>query len=185
MGYSLGPDKWLKKADKHNPHGYFECLPLQRISADILKKLGADFHNNLPSLQPGWTKAFDAEKAEILRVVQSGSIELYKGNLLLVLVDLYAELFPTAKWICTQRAVEKTYQSRFGEPLSFEEWKAITAKREKCWQTSFASKNALYIDYQDFNLDITASISKIQNFLGIELTTEQMTSCLEFYKPRY
>lgn len=184
MGFSLGPKKWLKKGDEHNPYGYFECLPLKKISNKILEELGGDFHHNLPSLESGWTEAFESKKSEITRIIEAGGIELYKGNRLLVLADLYDELFPEAKWIFTQRSIKETYRSRFGEELSFGEWERITNERLRKWESCRPAKQALYVDYQDFKSDAKKTVSKIQAFLEIELTESQVGSCVDFFLPR-
>jgi hypothetical protein len=183
MGFSLGPDEWIKKPDEHNPRGYFECLPLMTISIKMLKKLGGDFHR-LPSLDPGWTAALADEKRQILCVVETGGIELYKGNRLMVLADLYDELFPDAKWIYIDRDVEETYRSRFGAELSFERWVRITKDRMGVWHSSTPAKKALYIDYGDFRSDLRGTVSRVQNFLEVDLTDHQFETCLALFKPR-
>jgi hypothetical protein len=183
MGFSIGPKSWLKKADRYNPYGYFECQPLNRLSSAVLMSLG-DFHSALPSLEDQWTEAFKAEQAQIVRVVESGGVELYKDNLLLVLADLYDELFPDAKWVFVQRDIEATYKSRFGRHLSFSDWQRIVERRSQLWQSSNPSKKALYIDYDDFKSDIKGAVQTIQTFLDIELSKKQLAVCIDFFKPR-
>jgi hypothetical protein len=127
----------------------------------------------------------EAEKHEILKIVETGGIELYKGNRLLVLADLYDELFPEAKWIFIQRSIEETYTSRSGETLSFEEWERITNERLRIWNSGRPSEQALYVDYRDFRFDMRRTASKIVAFLEIELSGSQMGLCIDFFRPRY
>lgn len=183
MGFHPGPEKWLKNPDEHNPHGYFECMPLMKISMKILEKLGGDFHR-LPSFGPACRGHCEDEKRDIARIVEAGGIEMYKGNRLMVLADLYDELFPEAKWIFVQRTVEETYRSRFGDKMPFEEWKTISDSRLRRWQASKPSARALTVDYADFGSDLARCVGEIERFLGVALTAEQRNACIDFYQPR-
>ena len=184
MGFSPGPEDWLKKGDEHNKYGYFECMPLWKISFVMLKNLGGSFHK-LPACNPGWTAYFNAEKKKITRLVKSGGIELYKDNQLLILSELYHELFPDAKWVFINRDIKETYKSRFGEAISFDQWELITKERLNRWHSSPPSEKALYLNYQDFKDDKFNTINDLQSFLGIELNQYQLKSCLNFFKPRH
>ncbi|MFB6273729.1 MAG: hypothetical protein ABEL51_12620, partial [Salinibacter sp.] len=95
MGLSAGPIEWLKSADEHNPYGYFECLPLLHLSEEILADLGGGV-NDVPRLPEDWTSQLHQEKRRIQEIVTSGGIELYKDNRLMILADLYDEIFPSA-----------------------------------------------------------------------------------------
>lgn len=183
MGYNLGPSTWLKPADQHNPYGYLECIPLNRISNKILSKMKCDFHH--PHF-PGndWTTKFNIEKEGILKIVNVGQIELYKDNKLMILSDIYYKLFPQAKWIFINRNVKETFKSRFGEELSFTEWQEITNKRMELWNDSRAAKSAFNINYQDFKDDKVAAIKRIANFLNCDLNKRQYQKCLNFFKLR-
>jgi len=184
MGFSPGPADWLKKGDEHNKYGYFECMPLWKISFGVLKNLGGSFHK-LPACNPDWTAQFNAEKKKIAKLVKSGGIEVYKDNQLLILSELYHELFPEAKWVFINRDIKETYKSRFGESMSFKQWKSITKERMSRWHNSLPSKKALYLNYQDFKDDKVNTINDLQSFLGIELNQDQIASCLAFFKPRH
>jgi len=183
MGYDIGPKRWIKKADENNRYGYFECLPLLSISNTILAKLGGDFHD-IPDFPEGWTRDFDKEKKAILRIVQRGQIELYKGNRLLVLSQLYDELFPEAKWLFIHRDVEATFRSRFGGRMSFEKWKKITKSRMDIWFSSSPSRKALYIDYDDFKMSAGKPVSKIAEYLGLQFDDERLENLIELFRPQ-
>lgn len=184
MGYRTGPESWLKPADANNRFGYYECVPLIHISERILAKLNGDFHRNIPILKDGWTNAFEAEKQEILHTVQKGRIELYKGNRLVVLADLYDDLFPDARWIYIQRDIVNTFQSRFGDAISFSDWEVITQKRIDAWHRTGPSKKALNIHYEDFQKNMKSTLDKIVSHLDIMLTKQQYQTCMSFYRPR-
>jgi len=182
MGYNLGPDKWLKKPDINNRFGYFECLPLARISEKILRKSGGNFHN-MPKLKDGWINDFDKEKQFIKKVVKFGNIEVYKDNYLMLLADLYNVLFPRSKWIYIKRSINETYKSRFGRSLSFSEWEELSNERAEKWHKAIASRNALELDYSDFKYDLVSTINKIAKYLEINLSSEQVKACKKIFKP--
>ena len=184
MGFSLGPKKWLKKADKNNVYGYFECVPLLQISDRILEKLGGSFLD-LPEFKPGWTALLEEEKREILRIVQKGGIELYKGNRLTVLAGLYDEIFPDAQWIYISRDINETYKSRFGGEISFEDWRKITNRRISLWESSRPATKALNLDYRDFKDNSKATVYKILDFLGLNLSSRKIEECINFFQTRH
>ncbi|MEM9821755.1 MAG: hypothetical protein AAF985_11815, partial [Bacteroidota bacterium] len=155
-----------------------------QISKDILKKLDADFHHHLPQLAPGWTQHFQKEKTAIAKLVRKEQMDFYKGNRLLVLSDLYCELFPEAKWIFIQRSVEATYQSRFGRPLSFEEWRQITEQRQAIWEGSRASQSALHLHYTDFVDQAEQTIVRIAAHLDLKLEPGQVQGFAALFQSR-
>ncbi len=186
MGYRLGPEEWLRQADVNNVHGYFECLPLLRISEEILSKFGGDFHLNIPDLPDNWPALVGREKKLIRSLVNKGRIDLYKGNRLLVLADLYDELYPKARWIFMNRNIEETFESRGGKGrnLTFEQWQSITDKRLQYWYASKPSRKALELDYNDFREDPVEAMSSIQSFLNIDLDETSLRELMGFFKPR-
>jgi hypothetical protein len=154
-----------------------------KISRKILQKFGGDFLKNIPDLPDGWMNEVETEKQQIADIVHSGKIEMFKDAPMLIIADLYHELFPGAKWIVIHRDIHETFRSRFGPKLSFTEWKEITNKRwSKWWQSRPASK-ALNINYADFVMDFQGSIEKISTFLEVELTAPLRQECREFFKP--
>jgi hypothetical protein len=183
MGYNPGPVQWLKKSDQYNPLGYYECMPLFNISRKILEKLGGDFFGNIPVLPVNWTSQLENEKQQILSIVNSGKIEIFKDGPMLIIADLYDELFPDAKWIVIQRDISETFKSRFGKEISFDQWEKITAFRLARWQQTRPFSKSLNLNYKDFFIDLPGTIEKISSFLGIRLTRRQKKSCVDFFKP--
>ncbi len=182
MGFKLGPEKWVKPPDRFNPSGYFECKKLMEVSNLILNKLGGNFHD-LPDIKEGWTSDFEKEKRKISKIIRKGKIEMYKGNRLTLISDIYDELFPEAKWLYVSRDIEETYRSRFGEHISFEEWEELTRNRIDHWKRSKVSKKALDLNYRDFQESFDDTLARMVEHLGIELSTDQINDCKLFYKP--
>lgn len=191
MGLSPGPEEWLKEADEHNPYGYYECLPLMYIENEVLKKLGGSY-NNIPEFPPIWTDLFEKEKRQIEKIVRNGGIEVYKGNRLLVLADLYIELFPQARWIMILRNEWDTFNSEFGKesyekelgrPLTRQEWMNLRQKRFDVWNNSRASLICLIVRYEDFKNEPEQMVLRIANHVGVTLPSDKLQKCLGFFRP--
>ncbi len=183
MGFNPGPQAWLKKSNENNPFGYYECMPLLHISRKILQKFGGDFVKNIPDLPDGWMNELETERQQIADIVHSGKVKIFKDGPMLIIADLYHELFPGAKWIVIHRDIHETFRSRFGQELSFAEWKEITNKRWSKWRQSRPYSKALNINYADFARDFQGTIEKISTFLEVELTEPMRKECREFFKP--
>ena len=119
MGYSAGPVRWLKPADKHNIYGYYECLPVFHEVTKIKNKVNPDLYMNPQPFQSDWLKKSEKEIKRIMRIIEAGGIEIYKDTRLVVLADLFSYLYPEAKWIYIYRDIESTYKSSFGNKISY------------------------------------------------------------------
>jgi hypothetical protein len=183
MGYSLGPREWLKPGDRNNPEGYFECLPLQAINNEIFRQLNGDFNEALPELYYGWRRDFNWEKRSIRGIIKSGRIGLFKSNGLMVIGDLYGDMFPGAKWVHIQRKPEETYNSRFGQYIDFDQWIKLTEERKKIWERSQVSQQALHLSYEELRTDVMGAISKISNFLQCPINDVERKQLGEIFKP--
>ncbi|MEM8907770.1 MAG: sulfotransferase [Bacteroidota bacterium] len=184
MGLHPGRERHLKLPDLQSRKGYWEHQRLLDISRQLLVKMKADFHHQLPQLEPGWTQHFSKEKAAIRQIVHQEKIDFYKGNRLLVLADLYDELFPKAKWFCIRRNVEATYQSRFGKSISRAEWQTITENRYAAWQRTAASRKAVELDYDAFKTEPRTMILKITQHLGLPANEADLQRYQQYFKPR-
>ena len=166
MGYSLGSRDTIKQGDEHNKYGYFEHMLLMNLSNSILGKLGGDFMMNIPAIQPGWSDVMTEEKSMIRKYVDDEGIELYKDNRLVLLSEIYDEIYPDAKWIYIKRDIVETFKSRFGQKISMSQWEEITEKRVSGWRCSNVSKQALVVDYADFHDNFESTVSNIMEYLG-------------------
>jgi hypothetical protein len=181
MGFSLGDSANIKEADQYNRYGYFEHLRLMELSNSILRKLGGDYFLNIPDVRPGWTMSMKAEKALIQRYVNEEGIELYKDNRLVLLSDIYKELYPDAKWVYIERAHEETYRSRFGRPLSMNQWLSMSEARLDGWNRSKVKDEALAVRYLDFVEDFDRTVADLACFLGV--THVDMSMMKEWFMP--
>lgn len=184
LGFNLGHKKNIKGPDKNNRHGYFEHRNLMQVSKDILIKLKGDFHWNIPILNEGWIFDFVKERNKIAKIVNKENIEMYKGNRLMVLADMYSHLYPDAKWIKIERNIEETYISRFGERIPFADYKRITELRSEAWERSETSKNALVLNYDMFKSEPERTFETIVKHLKIECSDQQRQECIDFFKPK-
>ena len=184
MGFNVGPKRWLKDNDKNNKLGYFECLPLNLLSEKIMDKYSADFISNL-TLPKYWLESAALSYGQkIKNIINSGRIDLYKDNRLLVIADLYVHLYPNAKWIFIQRSKSSTYKSRFGDIMSEEQWRVVTEKRLAAWRHTAASSKALHLNYEDFSKMLPKQIEIISGFLNAKLSNYQIADCKAFFQPK-
>ena len=184
MGFHPGKHVLLKAPPANIRKGYLEHLKLLKISRSILDKLNADFNFNIPVLEKGWTNQFPKEKAAIRKIVQSEQIDFYKGNRLLVLADIYDELFPEAKWLCIKRKTEDTYKSRFGKERSWEEWTSITENRYAAWARTNASKKAIELDYDSFKENSRLPIEQIAKHLSLTPDEKAFQQYQNYFQPQ-
>ena len=185
MGFNLGPKSWLKKGDRNNPYGYYECIPLMAIDHCLLKKFGGSVMTP-PDLPKNWINLCFEEKKKIKNIVQNGGIEVYKGNMLIILADLYADLFPKAKWIMIHRDEKDTIRSIFntGNQMSPEELSDTWRRWLAGWERNKLTSNCLIIRYEDFIENPQRMVHIISNHLGVTLTKNQFRKCVSFFKPR-
>ena len=186
MGYYAGPKDMMLPPDDHNKHGYYEFTQLNAISDKIVVGMGIGMtpRNGIPPLPEGWTNSYPQEKQMIKNIVDVYGIELYKDNDLIVLGDMYTELYPNAKWIYIGRDIQATFNSRFGAPIPFEEWQKITDDRFNAWRRTKAAQTALEINYEDFGTDPTGTIQKICNHLEITLGDSLFDKCVNMFQPK-
>ena len=181
LGYSYGPEKWIKKADTHNTTGYYECLPVMKVSNNILHEMGGDFHD-LPILEGQWFKQFPKEKEKLIKIVKRGKLDYFKDNKAMVLSDFYSDTFPDARWIFVTRNLESSFKSRFGEKISLERWRQIWTARQERWDYCSASKNALNVKFEDLIANPEEGLIKISAYLDVELDDLKRNACLGFFK---
>jgi len=184
MGFSLGIKKNIKQPDQYNIYGYFEHLGIMRINSKIFKKLKIDFHYNLPEKVAIKSNALRYESLLIEKLINEEKIELIKDNRIIVMPDLYNELFPNSKWIYIQRNIEETYKSRFGYYISKADWYNIVNKREEIWNNSYTKHKSLSIDYNDFKIDFRGTISTIAHYLDITIDDSMISRLQAYYKPK-
>jgi len=183
MGFNLGPQNWLKPPNIHNPNGYFESLPIMKICFDMLSKLNGDFFYNIPQLYNGWKENLTEEKDKVISLIDEGKIELVKNGPILIVADLFHDIYPDAKWILITRDINETYKSRFGNFISFSDWEKLTKDRLKAWNSTIPSTNALEIDYKDFQMNFNDTCGKISQYLGIDLSEEKLINLRTLFKP--
>lgn len=183
MGFNPGSPKNIKPADQYNPGGYWEHIPLASITDLIFQKLNLNFFSQIQSLSSNWQKSLTAERDMIVQTVRSDKVEVYKDNKLMVIADLYSDLFPRAKWLFVSRDFEECYRSRWGEPISLENYIEICAARLVIWRQTRASRACLTIDYNDFKTSTSNTITKIVNYLGVDIAN-RLPILEKLYKPR-
>ena len=119
--------------------------------------------------------------------MQEGGIEIYKGNMLIILADLYYALFPDAKWIFISRKSKQIVRSMKsadkGEAINKANfYNLVESWRKKWWHTK-PSKNCLEINYEDFLTSPKRQVRLIAKYLDKFLTPEVERKCIDFFHP--
>lgn len=186
MGFDPGPKSSLRAADELNPYGYYENSPLMKIDHQLLKKFNGNVMNP-PNLPENWINKCADERLEIKRIVQEEGIEIYKGNMLIILADLYYDLFPNAKWIFISRKPEEIVRSMMDADNLHQHDNDYLFNLTSCWSQSWyktkASKQCLNIKYEDFFYDSQKTIEQVAKYLEKELSQERLNTCMNFFKP--
>lgn len=183
MGLCAGLPQHLKPADQHNLNGYWEYLPLASITDSIFNKLNIDFLLPPQLLERGWHTRFNEEKKLIKQIVERDNIEVYKDNKLLIASDLYHDLFPTAKWILVTRNPEDCFNSRWGKPISRDDYVGLWQQRHQVWFNSTISLSTITVNYQSFHIELADTIKYIAKYLTIDVE-DKMATLKSLFKPR-
>ena len=186
MGISPGTASNLREANEHNPYGYYENMDLMQIDHELLKKFGGSVMTK-PSFPEDWIELCKSEKREILKIVTKEGLELYKGNMLVYLADLYKDIFPTAKWIYIKREkndVVKSLIKSSKEKVEKGYYENVFDTWTESFQRTSVAEEAMTITYSDFHMKKDSIIKKISDFLNIELDEHQFKNCQDFFKPK-
>lgn len=186
MGFDPGPKSWLKKGDRNNPYGYYECTPLMTIDHGLLGKFGGNAMSP-PYLPKDWIMLCDNEQKQISEIVQNGGIQVYKGNMLVVLADLYARIFPEAKWIFIKRSQDANVNSLVDSSnteVPSEKMRYIRKRWLRSWQQTQISKNCLSVTYEEFMDNPRGTVKIITEYLEVTLSEEEFSECVKWFKPR-
>ncbi len=164
-GYQCGD---TRQGDQHNKFGYWENVELNNLNRSILQQLGLSYVNSKPTTEyvDYSHKRFDEMKEHIRKV--SEGIELYKDNVLMIMPELYQQIFPDAKWIYTHRNIKSSYKSRFGGPLEENQYNLIVENRLNTWNDFEISKTAKHVEYERFDNDLEAAIQDIADYLEVK-----------------
>lgn len=141
-----------------------------------------------PVLPDDWLDLCVKEQQEIKWIIEREGIEVYKGNMLVILADLYDVLFPDAKWIFISRNADEIVRSMIATDktkLANETYLLDSVKQwRSSWYNSRVSKSCLEVRYEDFLKSPEYTIQTIAKYLNHPLSPEVLRRCLDFFKPR-
>jgi hypothetical protein len=185
LGLSPGPGWLLRRANRHNPHGYFEHVLLNRLTGRVLARMGRDFDLNLPGSRAEF-EALDLSgfRRAVRCLVKLGGVQVYKDNKLVLYPELYADLYPRARFVFVTREPEARYASRFGKAVTRVQWEAFNEARLALWRASPVSGRALTLRYEDFFTGLDGMIEKVAAHLGLEPDARARASARDFFRPR-
>lgn len=189
LGKSPGSSRDLKKGDSHNRYGYFENLKMREIT---YKALGHDYfkfwEKELIDQHPIF---FSPEKLteysqKIIGTAQKDNIEVYKDNI----IPLIFRIFPKeSKFINIKRDPKKCYESpRKGGhseiPCSFEEFLDAYNKYQELVKQMAKEVRCFQVNYEDFYDNFDEALTKITEFIGVEVNPEKLDALKKVFKPR-
>ncbi len=162
--YNCGP---TRQGDKHNKFGYWENVELNNLNRSILNQLGLSYVSTQPSQYVDFSHPrFNDLKYHIKKA--SEGIELYKDNVLMIMPELYQQIFPDAKWVYTSRSIESSYKSRFGDPLEESKYNLIVENRLNTWKKFEISNIAKTVEYEKFDNDLEVAIQELADYLEVK-----------------
>lgn len=186
MGFDPGPKKLLRSANQFNPYGYYENMKLMKIDHDLLKKFGGKVMNP-PELPKDWIKLCIKEQKKIRQVVDREGIEIYKGNMLVILADLYDVLFPNVKWIYISRNEDDIVRSLIAADnenmLDKKFLYELITYWKRSWYKNKISKNCLEVRYEDFFESPEKTIRLIAKYLNHSMSKKEYKVSLDFFQP--
>jgi len=168
--------------------GYYELNRLIYLEETILRYLQGDYYFHIPNFTANWTCSSEgivSKKASLFMYLSGVRAKVVKMSRI-VLADLFNDLFPSAKWIYISRNVSAMFASRFGASISYPKYVRMLERRFAVWNASVPAKKALYLQYEEFSTPsgFLNALSKIAKHLSLSLTTSQIESCTDFWRPR-
>jgi hypothetical protein len=162
MGFSPGPAHNLKAADDHNPHGYWEHLPLQGY---VRKACGYSHEMHQHGLWPTEPLDFEASQIELAgAIAESDGVEVFKD----CCAPLACRLFPGARFVAitrTPRDVRLSGKATGDRPVN---WHQGWDRYHKLLKRVAGETDYLLVSYEAFREDFYREASRVAVHLGVE-----------------
>lgn len=194
LGADLGPSEELMAARPDNPKGFWEPVPLVRISDHVLDRLGGSW-DDPPVLPEGWAaqhwlKPY-RERARSLcedlfgpadRLADEDALVAWKDPRAALLFEFWRSVLPVSRLVvCVRdpREVAASLQARNG--LSDEQAARLWLR----YTTDAASQDLplLVVDHPRPFEDLSGLLDEVATFLGVDIDDEQARAVREFVDP--
>jgi len=173
-GLSPGPARGLKGADGHNPHGYWEYLPLRNY---IWQHTGGTFNERkVPSLPLPYK---EAQAKWIASIAKAANVQVFKCFKLPWIYSWFGE---PRKVVMISRRIYTLYE-RYYKPAGLEpnEYRAAhTQYYDLAARHLDEQWDMLWITYEEFCIHQREAMAKVCDFLGRPFKPE----LLEIWRPR-
>jgi len=185
MGYSAGDAQKLKKADEHNRFGYWEYIPIRKISWETIP------HNFKFGDVLTWPRYQIDRDNDIARristIADEDHVEIYKDNLLPL---VYKQFDQSAKCIIISRNPDDCYASPLKAGMRGydvdREYFALAVANYFFWVGFFLchDMDCLQVEYEQFGYNFKSEVDKIAGFLGVRFEGNDYESLRHVYHPR-
>jgi hypothetical protein len=180
MGFSPGDPRYLKPADDHNPHGYWEHMPLQEY-VRALSGYG-DWMHITGGYPPEPLTFDDGNRWRLALLAEGAEVEIFKETGLPMMYRLFP---PDSKYLIITRRRRAMYESRGGNyqerGISFDEFCDNLEAYEYLTSCMTEEVECLTVRYEDFIDDMDTWLFSIASFLGVKPNIARLR---EVWRPR-
>jgi len=171
MGFSPGSSRLLKMGDGHNRYGYWEHLPMRAVEW----QRGRFDERKIPSVP---YPSHDRISRDIAELARTDNIEVYKATTL----PWTYRWFSAGRAVLIRRSADTLYERYYeGVGWSLNGFRAAHAKYyDLAAKHLDAEWDVLWLEYESFADNLTASITAVCEFLGRPFTQ----SLLHIWRPR-
>jgi len=158
-GLSPGPARDLKRADSHNPRGYWEYLPLRSY---IWRHTGGNFRERDVPSSPGSCSAVRAK--EIAAMASAANVQVFKC---FKFPWVYPWFGKPRQAILTRRAPGTVYKRHYKyQGWTLNEYRAVHAQyHDLAAKYLDEAWDVLWVHYEDFFADTQGAIKRVCSFL--------------------
>lgn len=185
LGFSPGERGKLKKGEASNPRGYWEFLPIRKLS---WKAIGVNHTlwqhrvHTMPDRPPRLENHPNA--AKIRKMARKYKVAVYKDNYL----PLVYTLFPaTSKIVFIKRDYQDIYASTMRirqHPETLEDYKHAIEKFYKLARLMAKERECLFVNYEQFRDDFDVATRAVADFLGVRQYDARKTRAIWVPNPK-
>lgn len=185
-GLYLGQEKDMMKPQPENPEGYWENWKITRFNDEMLEKMGGNYHQP-PHLAPGWLndELFAGMKHRakgLFTEFETQPLWGWKDPRSMLLLDLWNEMFPDARYILCIRNPAETAESLAKRKLHGIDFSAGL----KLWQDYHENmlrvlkpEQLVITHYMSYFYNPDAELRRVLDLLKVEASETQIKAAVQ------